>query len=130
MLRITETIELKLRKHDSRFSLELLKGLALALLIHLVLFAAFRIAPLPNLDIVKPLTPIAVETELPLDSVEILPVNSRHPSLEILEPPHYGLTVAPVTDKIYRVKQMGIKEPNFSEIESMNYTPIFIGEDD
>lgn len=130
MLRITEKIELKLRKHDSRLSVELLKGLVLALLIHLVLFAAFRIAPLPNLDVVKPLTPIAVETELPSDTVEILPVNSRHPSLEILEPPHYSLPTAPMNDKIYRVKQIAIKEPDFSEIESVTYTPIFIGEDD
>jgi len=64
MLRITQAIELKLRKNEKSISSELLKSFGLAFALHLILFFLFRIVPLPNLEKTHPLLPIAVEVDL------------------------------------------------------------------
>ena len=127
MLRITQTIELKLRKNDSRLSRDFIKGLGLACSIHLVLLLLFRIVSLPNLDRVHPLPPIAVETDLRTDEIVVLPVVKTNPfPMKALEPPlfehFHEMPILQLKKEPFSAKKITIDEPNLAE-EKIVYHP-------
>jgi hypothetical protein len=130
MLRITQTIELSLRKNDSRLSRDFLKGLALALSLHLLLLLVFRIVSLPNLDTIHPLPPIAVEIDLGADEVVVLPVVAANQLfLEPLESPRsfdnfHGILPLQLKQEPFCAHKIVIDIPDFSEIEKIDYFPL------
>src|SRR5262249_22592413 len=67
MLRISQAIELRFKKKESHLSRELMKGFALALSLHLVLYFFFPITRMTHGEKSTPLRPIAVEVDLRAD---------------------------------------------------------------
>jgi len=127
MLRITQTIELKLRKKDSSFSIDFLKAFSLAIFLHLVLFLFFRIVSLPNLDRIHPLSPIAVETDLKTDEIVVCPGGQAKPfPMEIPAPSFANLHTIAILEfkkELFPIKKITIDEPDFSKLK-IDYHPI------
>ena len=119
MLRITQAIELKLRKNQSRFTLELLKAFALALSLHLLLFCLFRIVSFTSVETVSPLPPIAVEVDLSKDEIIVLPVVKKDFfCFEAPENPSFF-------ENFSQVPALQIKhEPFFLHVETLSFPKI------
>lgn len=122
MLRIGEKHKIFLWKRESIFSFDILKGLTLALGIHLVLFFGLRIASPPNCDSLSPISPVDVEIDLgtpqalsPTVPISFFPLEQID-TPRLLEMPE---TILVVESPSYR--KAGIHEPDFSEIEKISY---------
>jgi hypothetical protein len=131
MLRITQALELKLKKTECLFSLELLKGSGLAISLHLLLFAIFRIAGLPNSESSHPLSPIAVEVDLSQDPGDgrALPLVKREAVvLDVPENPsyfdnYYEMRALRPRQEGFALKLMN-NELFFSSSQPANYIPL------
>jgi hypothetical protein len=129
MLRITQNRELKFRKSESGLSRDSLKGFGLALAIHLLLLAFFRIVSLPNLDTIKPLMPIAVEIDLHTNEIHVLPDTKAIPVLKsFTSSPNfadlYDMPILQLKKEPFSLKKIAIDEPDFSTLEKIGYTPL------
>ena len=126
MLRITQTIELDFRQKESRFSRDFWKGLGLAAALHLSLFIAFRVVTPPNLDRFKPIAPVSVEIDLGAKEVVSLPpAQIIYSPIEALEPPqHLHIPEFTLQSDLFTLNKLQRNEPDFSEIEKIEYTLI------
>lgn len=129
MLRLTDSVEIALRKRESRYSNELWKGLGFALTFHVLLFVVFRIATMPSLDTIKPLQPVHVEIDLGLRqaSVTISPISIVSFPWDVIGPPTLDTLFAPSFGGVNLMPIMQIKEhhqPDFSDLERIEYTPL------
>lgn len=130
MLRIDAKKELFLRKPDSGFTIDLWIGLAIALGLHLVLFSLFRITSPPNIENFAPITPVAVEVDLGKPLVSSNPVRITISPMECLEPPSLLEIPKPQFIMEFPFLEQKLLEPDFSEIEKIEYNLLVGLEDD
>jgi hypothetical protein len=126
MLRVTQSIELALRKKESRYSQDFWKALGLAAAIHISLFLVFRIAALPNFDALAPIAPIDVEIDLGSKVDASLPIIELiySPIVEGIDSPQYLDDYTPlfqITEDRFYLKKTATAEPDFSAIETIDY---------
>ncbi|HEY4832946.1 MAG TPA: hypothetical protein VIH61_10355 [Waddliaceae bacterium] len=126
MLRFTPSIALHFRQRDSLFSYTFWKGFGIAFCLHLSLFIVFRIASLPNLDIHELLPPVTVETDLSSTEIRVLPTTQfLYFPMEVQDPPYLDSyePYLQVKKDLYPLKKITIPEPDFSELEKIDYEP-------
>ncbi len=123
MLRISAKQNLFLSKREGLFSGDLFKGLAIAFSLHLLLLFGLHIASPTSLDLLTPLTPVAVEIDLGIPEVRVLaPVQVVHSPMERIEPPEWLEVPEPKLSLVtQRDSKTVIHEPDFSEIEKIGY---------
>jgi hypothetical protein len=123
MLRVTATHDVAFRKKEPFFSKNFAIALALALSIHIALVLVFRIVTLPNLDMLKPLTPTDIEIDLSCEKVEALPhfqvVYSPTERLNI--PTHFCFEEPNLQPEPFAPKKIEITAANFAELEKIDY---------
>ncbi len=121
MLRLGAKTELLIRKREPLISLNLLRGIALAFALHLLLLLGLRIASPPNADLFLPLTPVAVEVDLGLPQLHS-PIATQVilSPIELVELPQYFEMPQPqLVSQLDCYPRVG--EPDFSEIEKIEY---------
>lgn len=123
MLKLTETVDLVFRKEASRFSLDFWKSFSLAIVIHLLLLTVLRITTPPNLDRLKPLSPISVEIDLGSNESSE-PENSEIvlSPIESLDPPQLlEMPMATPTLPSFTLHEVFNETPDFFEVEKIDY---------
>jgi len=123
MLRIGAKKQLLLWKREKRFSPDLLKGLVLALGLHLMLLFGLRIASPPNPERFTPLALVAVEVDLGRPQTALLfPTQVTLSPIERIDPPQ--LLEIPQTQLVIEwpsFQRALTHEPDFSKIEKIEY---------
>ncbi len=122
MLRIGVKKELLLWKREKSFSLDLFKGLILALGFHLLILFGLKISSPPNLETCALITPVSVEIDLsmplmlpPPTHITLSPIEQIKPPPLLEIPPTTLIVEAPISRKVR------IHEPDFTEIEKIAY---------
>ena len=127
MLRVTHNSQLSLHPKETRFNRDFWRGLLLACAIHATLILSIRLTLPPNLDAIKPMAPIEVETDLGLSvtaqvsvaQVEYLPrQNSPFPSHDRL----LELFCLQISQNSFPLTKFS--ENDFSHIEVIEYEPL------
>lgn len=130
MLRISETIELVLRKKHTPLSKELLKGLFLSFAIHLMLFYLFRIVSLNDLN--NPITLPFIAVEVDLSKEELIDLQAMDNSSFSLHLPQscYQLddfqmaSILQSKKAPFILKKRAFESPSFTECEKIEYHPL------
>jgi|GEM_PF-6185301 len=124
MLRFNRSLELAWCTKESLFSKEFCKGLLFATAFHILLFVVFRIAPSPNFDNLRPLSPVHVEIDLGEREIAVA-LNTTpilHLPFEKLDSPSFlpamtNITLPPLLNHNLHLKA------DFSELETIPFKP-------
>lgn len=122
MLHITRNIEIRLREKISGLQSNFIKGLTIALALHLILFLFIRIVSLPNLDAPSALLPISVEIDLGDTEVAFAPVTSTNPfPITVREHQFHTMPTCSPEKKPFCPYKPYSEYPDFSKVEYIPY---------
>jgi hypothetical protein len=122
MLRIGIQKNLILSRRKNIFTIDIFKGLCLALIFHLALFFGLKITSPPNPDAAPLLTPVAVEIDIgPPLSIPLIAQTALLPIDQMAQPKLLELPNTMHVRENSPYQKFKIEQPDFSSIEKIIY---------